>query len=380
MPKRTPVARRAADVGGWAARIAKRLVPTNQAPQIGGGSIEPRVYRVLLALLSAAAIVVFPPSLWLAGVPIGQWPLFIGAMLLASLVVVPAFYLVGRGSEVAIGWAAINAVVALALTLLYGDYYRVGPLAVAAIVVAHTAVHGLRSGLAAAATAAIGLPLVVGGLESAFRWGDAVYSGVFLAATALIPWTASRLAGRKLLAERSLIEAELRRHAFTDPVTGLANRLLLHERLQHACDRRPRDDGSLALLFIDLDGFKAVNDRFGHGAGDAVLRQIGQRFSRRLRPADTLARLGGDEFVVVLEDISDSQFPERMAARLADSLADPFSIDDQEVYLTAAVGATTAQEGQSTDELLHAADLAMYAAKRVRTVRNGPRLSVVSAE
>src|ERR1044071_4547755 len=101
--------------------------------------------------------------------------------------------------------------------------------------------------------------------------------------------------------------------AHHDPLTGLANRSLLALRLRHTIERARRDGGRCAVLYLDLDGFKLINDRFGHDAGDELLRRVARRMSRKLRDVDTLARLGGDEFVLVLEQLAASADAEAVA-------------------------------------------------------------------
>jgi len=335
-------------------------------------------YLGLIGLLPISAALFFVPSLWIAGVPASLWPSFLVGIAVSGLIVPAAFFLARRSSVVAIAWALLNAAVVAGLTWLYRDYYVVGPLAMALLVVAHAVVHGLRAGLAAALVGSIGLPVLLDA-PLATPWADAIFAGIFLGGAALIPWTTAEIARRRLLDEHAVVEAQLRDHAFTDPVTGLANRLLLAERLEHALERLPRAAGGVAVLFLDLDGFKAVNDRFGHAVGDRVLRLIGERLRRELRPADTLARQGGDEFVIVLEDLRDRRFAHDLAARLRDAIATPFTIDDDEVEVTVSIGVANSAAGLDAPALLHAAELAMYTAKREAAARGGPQLLVVSA-
>jgi diguanylate cyclase (GGDEF)-like protein/PAS domain S-box-containing protein len=154
--------------------------------------------------------------------------------------------------------------------------------------------------------------------------------------------------------------------ALRDPLTGLANRLLLHELLEAALARTERNKVPVAVMFLDLDGFKAVNDKHGHDAGDVVLRETARRLLSILRPADVVARLGGDEFVIVYEmnDVS----PCDLMARVDRSLGLPFVISDKvEVRCPASIGhADTRTVDRDPAVLLNAADTAMYAAKRAR--------------
>jgi diguanylate cyclase (GGDEF)-like protein/PAS domain S-box-containing protein len=164
---------------------------------------------------------------------------------------------------------------------------------------------------------------------------------------------------------RCRAEAELTRLAVTDALTGLANRAALQDRLGQALARRHRQQSVLAVLFLDLDGFKAVNDRFGHAAGDQVLREVAARLVAALRPGDTVGRLGGDEFVVVCEELPDPSEADEIVNRLRAALAPAFTVYGEQVRLRASVGVAVAAADQPVEatELLHAADLAMYRAK-----------------
>jgi len=153
-------------------------------------------------------------------------------------------------------------------------------------------------------------------------------------------------------------------HEF-DPLTGLPNRLSLASRLDHAIATARQEGRSAAVLFIDLDGFKAVNDGRGHAAGDAVLREIATRLRARLRDTDTVARLGGDEFVVVAERMGDARQASRLATKLLGVIADPIEVGAETLGVTASIGISLCPEdGQQGDALIAAADAAMYAAKR----------------
>lgn len=159
-------------------------------------------------------------------------------------------------------------------------------------------------------------------------------------------------------------EAELQWRAFHDPLTGLPNRAMLLDRLQHALDLHRRDLRTLAVLLVDLDDFKAVNDTLGHAAGDDLLVRVGERLRGALRSGDTLARLGGDEFAVLLEDGGE---PATTADRVVACLAGPFRIGSTSIHARASVGlAELAADATvvTVDTMLARADLAMYTAKR----------------
>lgn len=167
------------------------------------------------------------------------------------------------------------------------------------------------------------------------------------------------------ITERKRSEERVRHLAHHDQLTGLPNRVLLHERLQQAlglaCSSGPR----LGLLLLDLDHFKYINDTLGHPAGDGLLRAAAERFRKALRPGDTLARLGGDEFAVVQPGLTGSEGAAALAQRLINTLAGPFVLVGQEVHVSASVGVALSEgESDHADELIRKADLALYKAKR----------------
>jgi diguanylate cyclase (GGDEF)-like protein/PAS domain S-box-containing protein len=167
------------------------------------------------------------------------------------------------------------------------------------------------------------------------------------------------------VSERKAFEEQLRHRAFHDPLTQLANRALLSDRLQHALAREGRFEDQVAVLFVDLDDFKTINDALGHASGDELLVMAARRIRSCLRSADTAARLGGDEFGVLLEGVSDVDEAGAVARRILDAIGEPFSIGGLPVPLHASVGvALGAAHAVSADELLRNADIAMYAAKR----------------
>jgi diguanylate cyclase (GGDEF)-like protein/PAS domain S-box-containing protein len=165
--------------------------------------------------------------------------------------------------------------------------------------------------------------------------------------------------------ERKAFEEQLRHRAFHDPLTQLPNRALLSDRLQHALSREGRFRDQVAVLFVDLDDFKMVNDALGHAGGDELLVLVARRLRSCLRSADTAARLGGDEFGVLLEGVPDVDHAVAVAERILESFAEPFSVGGFPVPLRASVGvAIGVAQTVSADELLRNADIAMYAAKR----------------
>ncbi|MFF5293132.1 EAL domain-containing protein [Paractinoplanes globisporus] len=160
------------------------------------------------------------------------------------------------------------------------------------------------------------------------------------------------------------LEQELTHQAFHDAMTGLANRVLFHDRLEHALARGARDGSVVGVLFIDLDDFKIVNDTLGHAAGDTLLIAVADRIAGALRADDTAARLGGDEFAALIENVNDPGAVEETANRILAALAPPVVIDGQtSLHAVASIGITTTPEADTADELLRQADLALYVAK-----------------
>ena len=155
-------------------------------------------------------------------------------------------------------------------------------------------------------------------------------------------------------------EEQLRHQAFHDPLTGLANRALFTDRVEHALVVRGGTSQDVAVLFLDLDDFKAVNDSLGHAAGDTLLRAVGERLTGALSPSHTVARLGGDEFAVLVEDVSGGTSAVDTATRLISDLQAPFDVEGREVFVSASIGIAV---GSGATELLRSADVAMYRAK-----------------
>lgn len=167
------------------------------------------------------------------------------------------------------------------------------------------------------------------------------------------------------ITERQKKQLEVWRQANFDHLTGLPNRQLFRDRFERALLNEWRNDGRLAVLFIDLDGFKPVNDTFGHSAGDAVLAEVGRRILANVRESDIAARLGGDEFVVVLTESGDQASVAGLARKLLHALARPYPLAKGQADVSASIGvALFPEDGQDADVLLKAADHAMYRAKQ----------------
>lgn len=169
---------------------------------------------------------------------------------------------------------------------------------------------------------------------------------------------------RAQFAKLELKQRELDRLASHDSLTGLHNRRFFLDRLDHALAHAKRVDGQLALLFIDLDNFKTINDELGHAAGDLVLRTLAQRLKHVVREVDTVARIGGDEFVVLLDEVNDIVGLSVVAHKVLDVLAQPVHRGEKELVLGASIGASRYPvNGETATELIAAADQAMYRAK-----------------
>jgi diguanylate cyclase (GGDEF)-like protein/PAS domain S-box-containing protein len=167
------------------------------------------------------------------------------------------------------------------------------------------------------------------------------------------------------ISERIALEEELTRQAFHDGLTGLANRALFRDRLEQALARGQRSRAPVALLLVDLDGFKQINDNFGHDVGDQVLLQVAGRFGDATRPSDTIARFGGDEFAVLVEGGSEA-YAITLAERLLERLSEPATVADRTLAFGASIGIVihSADGSAGREELIRRADIAMYAAKK----------------
>jgi diguanylate cyclase (GGDEF)-like protein/PAS domain S-box-containing protein len=165
------------------------------------------------------------------------------------------------------------------------------------------------------------------------------------------------------IGERKSLQAQLTHQAFHDQLTGLANRSLFLDRVAHALTLARRHQQSLAVIFLDLDNFKTVNDSLGHSVGDRLLTIAAQRLLASVRTADTVARLGGDEFAVLLEDAERDAGVLAVVERIVHALRHPFGLDGREVFATASIGVAIAGDTESAADLVRNADMAMYMAK-----------------
>lgn len=192
--------------------------------------------------------------------------------------------------------------------------------------------------------------------------------GAELRSVVLCPILPSKAAPGALVAaslDTALALSELRHQALHDALTGLANRSLVLEHLELSLQRAKRHGHDLALVMCDVDRFKTINDGYGHPAGDEVLRVVGRRIARHLRPGDLLGRFGGDELVVVLTELEDPEQAEAVARRLVDAVRAPIAVGDEVIRTSISVGvaAASGRDGCSSAELLRRADAALYEAK-----------------
>jgi diguanylate cyclase (GGDEF)-like protein len=189
------------------------------------------------------------------------------------------------------------------------------------------------------------------------------------------------------ITELKSAEKKLRQLATHDYLTGLPNRLLVYDRLEHALNRFSRHGTPVALMFCDLDGFKPINDRYGHHVGDAVLTEVADRIHSVVRDTDTAARLGGDEFAVLLEDYQDRSMLDVVAGRLVAAISRPIRVDGETVTVGVSIGIAEATDAlREVDGVVAAADTAMYGAKSLGKGRHrfwdpvADRLDVVDGD
>ena len=171
------------------------------------------------------------------------------------------------------------------------------------------------------------------------------------------------------ITERKVLETQLTYRAFHDPLTGLANRALFRDRVMHALSRIGRGK-HVAILFLDLDDFKTINDSLGHGEGDRLLAAVGSRLVAAVRSHDTVARFGGDEFAILLEELVSAEEALDVVARVEESLRAPIGLRGREVIVTASLGLAHAAPGDAADDILRNADVAMYNSKEAGSARH----------
>ena len=202
--------------------------------------------------------------------------------------------------------------------------------------------------------------------EWRLRRGDGSYCEIEMLVSNMlaVPEVAGMVLTARDISDRKALERQLTFQALHDPLTGLANRTLFVDRVEHALKRSRRRLGTVAVLALDLDDFKRINDGHGHAVGDRLLVAAAARITAVLRTGDTAARLGGDEFAVLIEDVDDANEVQLVAERLGDSLRGPFDLGGVEAFISASVGVALGRGAEfDHDELLSNADIAMYVAK-----------------
>ncbi len=189
------------------------------------------------------------------------------------------------------------------------------------------------------------------------------HCSVWFIAILIMSYWAHRLSDQ--IKKRQYAQEELRQQAMHDVLTGLPNRRLFFDRLNQALKRSRRDKNSVALLYVDLDGFKQVNDSFGHDVGDGLLKKVSETLMTCIREGDTLARLGGDEFCAILSHIETDDDATVVAVRIVNALKKDFNIENRSCRIGASIGISiTPTDGETSAELLKNADSAMYAVKK----------------
>lgn len=289
-------------------------------------------------------------------------------------------------------WVALSVAIAVgasaaALTIFFAIRSLGGRRAqqaqLAASVVMGLAISGMHyAGIAAASFPKNSICLSADGLRGGRLGISIIVAVIVLLSIGLLATDLERRLRRQAEALKASLQvaneklaaanAELRRLAFSDQLTGIANRVLFEDRLDHALarvDRRNTEgtNGSpikAALLFIDLDGFKPINDTLGHAAGDDVLQEVARRLRSTSRESDTVARIGGDEFVVLLEDVADLAQGEEAADRIVQLLSQPFTLPTRPVSISCSIGLALYPDHGKRDQLVASADAAMYVAKK----------------
>jgi diguanylate cyclase (GGDEF)-like protein/PAS domain S-box-containing protein len=237
----------------------------------------------------------------------------------------------------------------------------------AAVLLGHrlTAVAGRRAGprIAAAIESVLGEPYATTVVELQLRHRDGRLRQAEMTITNLLddPSVAGLVLNTRDIQDAKELQDQLVHEAYHDGLTGLASRTLFRERLQAALEVSERDD--VAVLFLDLDGFKEVNDSLGHAAGDQLLVQVADRLRESVRDGDTVARFGGDEFAVLVESVTALADAETVARRIIDAVGRPFPIGRRELHVGASVGIASAADAGDIEQLMRNADLAMYRAK-----------------
>ena len=321
------------------------------------------------ALVGTAVGVLFAGDPWMPR--LSRW--YLGDAI-AVLVVAPALLILWRPRRQRMSREALPSLAMLALVTACAMAPWQFPAATGLpfLVVPLLTVIAMRLGLGGAAAGVLVLAAIIEAGTASGRgpftddggaFHGLVVAQMFLAMCTVTTYLVAVLAGE--LTTGSKLEAELRAQALRDSLTGLANRRLLFDRIEQASRRLARHPGTLALLFIDLDAFKLINDSHGHAAGDLVLVQSADRLRDVVRDHDSIARIGGDEFLILAEDLRDPTDAHELAARVVRVFDEPFDAPSGPIHVSASVGvATTTVPISDPEAYLAGADRAMYIVKR----------------
>ena len=339
----------------------------------------------LLALLIASRERLTPPTLAVGACVMGGGICVMHYTGMAAMKMIPGIVwdirFVLASIAIAVGSSAVALLIFFGMRRLKGLRARL--VQAAAAVLMGVAIGGMHyTGMAAAGFPTGSICITAGGLG-----GQGLLTVVVLCTIALLSVTMftsvldAHLRAKASVLSRSLSDAnqrlhdanaELRAMASSDPLTGVSNRAFLEERLARAAaqidlSRRDSNAGEqhrLSVLFIDLDGFKAINDGYGHPAGDGILRQVAQRLNRAVRADDVVARIGGDEFVVLVDGIGGEADVIAIADRIQAAMGQPFELPDRRISLSCSVGAAIFPDHGAWNEMIGLADAAMYTSKR----------------
>lgn len=370
---------------GWAvANTAEPLVSALLLRRRGAGAPD-FAKRADLARFVFAAIVVGPFVGALIGTAVGVvfegdpwWPRlprwYVGDAM-GVLVVAPALLILWPPGVPRTSRGAMPSLLSLAIVtcVVLGPWGFAAAAGLPFLILPLLTVIALRFGLRGAAGGVLIVATIIEAVtasghgpfadDAGGAFHGLVVAQMFLAMCAVTTYVVAVLGGE--LTTGAKLEDELRAQALRDSLTGLANRRLLFDRIEQASRRLVRRPGAVALLFIDLDAFKAVNDTFGHAVGDHILVQSADRLSHIVRDEDSVSRIGGDEFLILAEDLRDAGDAHELAARVVRAFDEPFQSAAGPLHLTASVGIATITEPTSDPEAyLSGADRAMYCAKR----------------
>ncbi len=367
-------------MAGWAAMALAPLAQVRSTTQAAVTGEAPARAQPISLLPYGAVVILFVFLLGAAATgSVDTFAVVVGAVLATGLVLVRQVLMVRENARVEARFRALieNASDVIAVTDRAGTVTQVTPSVMRVLGRSPESLIGrpLRSILdaeqGAAATAFLLVAASHPGPSGPVEWrlapsGTAPRT-VDVTVTNLLhdPFVDGLVVTIRDVTERKSFEQQLQHQAFHDPLTGLANRALLANRVEHALSRSRRRTTRPAVIYLDLDDFKRVNDSQGHNVGDHVLLEVARRITRVIREVDTAARLGGDEFAVLIEETSAVEEVEAVAGRIRDELARPVEVEHGRVVVGASMGIVR-DEGQDAGmmELLRDADIAMYEAKR----------------